>query len=114
MIGSPLEGKTSVAVGFDQGYPIRHEFYPVEQILSLMGKQLVTPKSVIATVTGHVLPGRPILVCLICWVNLVMTILSAGICIASSNTVKLGIRRVIAKSVPAWFPYQTLLDVVKC
>ena len=51
MAGSPLDGKTSVAMGFDQGYPIRHEFYPVEQILSLMGKQVVTPKSVIATVT---------------------------------------------------------------
>lgn len=50
MAGSPLEGMTSVAMGFDQGYPTRHEFYPVEQNLSPIGNQLVAPVSVIATV----------------------------------------------------------------
>lgn len=50
MTGSPLEGITSVAMGFDQGYPTRHEFYPVEQNLSPTGNQLVGPISVIATV----------------------------------------------------------------
>lgn len=37
-------------MGFDQGYPTRHEFYPVEQNLSPIGNQLVAPVSVIATV----------------------------------------------------------------
>lgn len=50
MAGSPLEGITSVAMGFDQGYLTRHEFYPVEQNLSPTGNQLVAPMSVIATV----------------------------------------------------------------
>lgn len=38
-----------MAMGFDQGYPTRHEFYPVEWILSPIEKKLVTPISVTAT-----------------------------------------------------------------
>lgn len=51
MAGSPLEGVTSLSMGFDQVYPTGHELYPAEQVLDPIRKQLAIPVSVIATAT---------------------------------------------------------------